>query len=1158
MKITGKTVSVIAILMIISSAILLTGCPEGYLEPIGQWNPEDPEYDGTTDPSNSVELVPVAPGQLSAEAISNNRVDLRWQDNSGYETGYKVYRRTESDTVFSEIESNLDVDTTAYTDNGVEQNTRYYYQVCAFNSAGNSAMSLTADVLTPGDTVPPTVVISSAFKIVTVSQPIPLTITFSEEVRSFIESDITIETTEGTASIGNFTTNDNIVFTCDISGLTDQVEVSVNIGSGICSDLAGNGNLAADEWSIEYNTKLPVPHISSSSASPTNSNPVTLTIEFMDGPTVNPEPMTNFVIGDIGVSSGTLDNFQTVSASEYTVDLTFDTDGTYTIDVPPSVCESSDTGYLNADGVDLEIIYDTVSAKPAGLDLLFTDDKGVSNTDNITNDTSLTITGTSEANASVEIFVNSVSETTITADATGDWSFYKSDWTEGSYDITAVATDTAGNVSVESDALSIIVDTSIAEPAVPDLPAADDTYGNIGSDSDNITSESSFILVGSGLEEGSTVLIRSGSSNYASGVVDSSGNYSISLNSVSDGSYSFYARVTDIAGNTDDSSILPLTVDTTCLAPVIAGIDPGQDTGDSSADGITQTNQNVSISGSGEADALIRLYIDHTVIGTCTPDHGSWSDTLFTSQQPDGSYGIHAVAEDPAGNVSINSTVYNLVIDNSAPETQNGFAEYYVLESDVLRGWIVDDDSGVIPSSVSITVDSTTYSFSSISNVTNGVEWTLKLSDNSALFNHPIGTVMDVVLSYENYAGVSSPGTVYHIRKGQNKDLNGDGYPELAYGNTVAESFITYGGSPLNSTYDTQISTNGSCIDMGDVNGDGYGDFIFYSYGIYIVYGSSSQIQSQNIEYSGLADVQLNLEYPDWEDKVIVTNIDEDQKQDLVVYTESDSGINAPHDLLVFLGDTIANETDGSLSYADADYTYPSVTYSGIEGLYCAPILNNGHDQLIFNYNIDDVEMIDVVNSTSDTILTTGGSSWISSGYFNDDDYADLVLLDNYKLKVYYGNSSGINSTAGFTADGRNDSYYGFALFETSYVNNDAYMDIYAIDDDIVYAYFPQSNGSGFAADQTSYDGTNVSWDGFALHRDNSYITSALNSNIVVRDMNSDGNMNLIINATVISSYNILIFSDLSGISSGSKEIISDDSYFDKIMTPPVSHSFIE
>jgi hypothetical protein len=89
---------------------------------------------------------PAAPTSLSGTASSSSAVTLRWTDNSGNETGFKLFRSTNG--VDYTLLATLGADTTSHTNTGLKALTTYYYKVRAYNSAGSSAYSNTASAKT--------------------------------------------------------------------------------------------------------------------------------------------------------------------------------------------------------------------------------------------------------------------------------------------------------------------------------------------------------------------------------------------------------------------------------------------------------------------------------------------------------------------------------------------------------------------------------------------------------------------------------------------------------------------------------------------------------------------------------------------------------------------------------------------------------------------------------------------------------------------------------------------------------------------------------------------------------------------------------------------------------------------------------------------------
>lgn len=89
----------------------------------------------TTSPP-PISASPSAPSSLSANATSNNTVQLTWSDNSNNEAGFYIYRGDGvTPTNFTKIGA-LGMNVTSYTDNGLQANTTYSYYVVSYNSSG--------------------------------------------------------------------------------------------------------------------------------------------------------------------------------------------------------------------------------------------------------------------------------------------------------------------------------------------------------------------------------------------------------------------------------------------------------------------------------------------------------------------------------------------------------------------------------------------------------------------------------------------------------------------------------------------------------------------------------------------------------------------------------------------------------------------------------------------------------------------------------------------------------------------------------------------------------------------------------------------------------------------------------------------------------------
>ena len=83
---------------------------------------------------------PAAPSNLVATAQSYRAIGLTWKDNANNETGYEIYRSTDSIYSTAAIIGNAPAGATSYTDSSAAASTRYYYRVRAINQYGASAL----------------------------------------------------------------------------------------------------------------------------------------------------------------------------------------------------------------------------------------------------------------------------------------------------------------------------------------------------------------------------------------------------------------------------------------------------------------------------------------------------------------------------------------------------------------------------------------------------------------------------------------------------------------------------------------------------------------------------------------------------------------------------------------------------------------------------------------------------------------------------------------------------------------------------------------------------------------------------------------------------------------------------------------------------------
>ncbi len=107
------------------------------------------EHSGYSNTARDTTLLgaPAAPSNLIATAATNNLVNLTWTDNAGNEAGFKIERKRDTDTSYTQIAS-IGPNLTNYASSGLNGNVIYYYRLRAFNGGGHSAYSNVDSALT--------------------------------------------------------------------------------------------------------------------------------------------------------------------------------------------------------------------------------------------------------------------------------------------------------------------------------------------------------------------------------------------------------------------------------------------------------------------------------------------------------------------------------------------------------------------------------------------------------------------------------------------------------------------------------------------------------------------------------------------------------------------------------------------------------------------------------------------------------------------------------------------------------------------------------------------------------------------------------------------------------------------------------------------------
>lgn len=90
---------------------------------------------------------PSTPSSLSANASSSSQINLKWTDNAGIESGFKIERKLGASGTYAQI-ATVSSNITSFASTGLVAKTQYYFRVRAYNSSGDSAYSNEATATT--------------------------------------------------------------------------------------------------------------------------------------------------------------------------------------------------------------------------------------------------------------------------------------------------------------------------------------------------------------------------------------------------------------------------------------------------------------------------------------------------------------------------------------------------------------------------------------------------------------------------------------------------------------------------------------------------------------------------------------------------------------------------------------------------------------------------------------------------------------------------------------------------------------------------------------------------------------------------------------------------------------------------------------------------
>jgi hypothetical protein len=327
-------------------------------------------------------------------------------------------------------------------------------------------------------------------------------------------------------------------------------------------------------------------------------------------------------------------------------------------------------GNLSSETAALTVVLDRSTPPPSTPDLPALFDSGDVATDNVTRIKNPTLIGTAEPGARVSLISGTTILGAAKADSSGAWSVALPALADGLHLVSAASVDVAGNTSVSTGELRLVIDTT--PPAAPSAPNLLNAFDSGRLNIDNVTSHQSLGVNGTA-DPGSIVTLFAGGVALASAVTSPSGVWWVQTPALAEGKHFLIARARDVAGNIGAKSpALTVVVDVTPpAAPVFSRATASQ------------------LAGTGDPNAVIELFDGGAPLGlvplgleTVRPD-GGW---ILPVALGSGMHALTARITDLAGHTGPVEGMATARIGTAGADTLTGSAG-----TDLMAGGLGDD-----------------------------------------------------------------------------------------------------------------------------------------------------------------------------------------------------------------------------------------------------------------------------------------------------------------------------------------------------------------------------------------------------------------------------------------------------------------------------------
>lgn len=509
----------------------------------------------------------------------------------------------------------------------------------AIDASGNNSLAA-ANLVRQIDTTAARPVLNTTESNPTVNSTFAVDIDFGEAINGLAAGDITVINATVTALVDN----GNGRYSATISSLADG-QVTVIVPSLAAQDLAGNPSLASVPLILDVDTTSPTPILETSFGSLSNQTTFNVSLDFG-------ETVTGFSASDVTAPGAIVGVPIDEGNGRFTIPITKTTDGTVTIGVAENAV-SDIAGNQSVAAASLAVTVDSAALVP---DLSTSETNPTSNgTFDVSIDFGEPVTGLLESDFAI------VNGSVLGLSDVGNGRFTATILANADGLVTVIvpgnaAQDSAGNDSLASAPLSLVVDTTSPAPVIGSLVSA-------------LINQSAFNVE---IDFGEPVTgFDANDLTLSSGVVESlaslgAGRFQVRVGNLADGVFTLAlatAAANDLAGNASEATPdFVRTIDTTVPQPSLSTIEPSPTT---NLTFDVQVDFGEPVSGFVAGDLAV---VGGTVANL--QDDGNGTFTVSIAASGDGNVNVvvpSLVAQDAAGNRTLASLPLDVRVDTAPP-----------------------------------------------------------------------------------------------------------------------------------------------------------------------------------------------------------------------------------------------------------------------------------------------------------------------------------------------------------------------------------------------------------------------------------------------------------------------------------------------------------